>query len=217
MLRAREVSAWYERGGKLLPIQAMTTAQARGQKRNLAEATAQDGLLLEEADDRPLQQRPTNIHHVVASVVHVNMARPPYYLACTFDIFDGGQNRTCNKTVENGSCKAGHVCNEPAARYVLPLHLADAYGSMQRRAFNDEACEIAGLPARMMAELDERRAKGDPEAEKLYRKCLDRIHRRWLLTLRCRKEGVRRGTSGAVHCRQSCTRGLAGGGERNVV
>ena len=116
------------------------------------------------------------------------LVHPNYYLACTFEIFDGGLNRTCNKKVENGYCKAGHQCNEPVARYVLPLHLADAHGSMECRAFNDEASEITGLPAKVMANLDVRRAKGDAEAEKLHRKCLNRIHGRWLLTLRCRTE-----------------------------
>ena len=111
----------------------------------------------------------------------------PFYHACTFEIFDGGQSRTCNKKVENGACKAGHEC-EDLARYVLPLHLADAYGSIECRAFNEEACEIVGLPAAEMASLDVSRAKGSVDAEKAYRKCLDRIHRRWHLTLRCRTE-----------------------------
>ena len=75
--RALQLWHWYDNGGKLLPVQAMTTAQSRGQKRNLAEATAQDGVLLEGAEDRPPQQRATNIHHVVATVVHANMSRPP--------------------------------------------------------------------------------------------------------------------------------------------
>ena len=66
--------------------------------------------------------------------------------------------------------------------------VADAYGSIECRAFNEEACEIVGLPAGGMATLDVRRAKGSADAEKLYRKCLDRIHRRWCLTLRCRTE-----------------------------
>ena len=143
-------------------------------------------MLLEEADDRP-QQRTTNIHHVVATVVHANMSRPPYYLACTFEIIDG-LNRTCNKKVENGYCKVGYQCKERVARYVLPLHLADAYGSMECRAFNDEAFEVVGLPAKAMTNLDVRRAKGDAETEKLHEKCLNRIHGRWLLTLRCRTE-----------------------------
>ena len=186
--RAMKLRHWYHNGGSDLPFQGMTTVQGRGQKRDLAEATLQDGMLLEGAEGGALQQRRTNVHHLVATVVHANMARVPYYHACTFEIFDGGQSRTCNKKVENGSCKAGHECGEPVARYVLPLHLADAYGSIECRAFNEEACEIVGLPAAGMASLDVSRAKGSADAEKAYRKCLDRIHRRWYLTLRCRTE-----------------------------
>ena len=186
--RAMKLRHWYHNGGSDLPFQGMTTVQGRGQKRNLAEATLQDGMLLEGAEGGALQQHRTNVHHLVATVVHANMARVPYYHACTFEIFDGGQSRTCNKKVENGACKAGHECEEPVARYVLPLHLADAYGSIECRAFNEEACEIVGLPAAGMASLDGSRAKGSADAEKAYRKCLDRIHRRWHLTLRCRTE-----------------------------
>ena len=70
--------------------------------------------------------------------------------------------------MEKGSCKAGHECAEPLARYVLPLHIADACGSIECRAFNEEACEIVGLSAGGMATLDVRRAKGSADAETLY-------------------------------------------------
>ena len=186
--RAMQLRQWYQSGGSDLPFQGMTTVQARGQKRNLAEASLQDDMLLQGAQSGGLQQRRTNVHQLVATVVHANMARVPYYHACTFEILDGGSARTCNKKVENGACKAGHECQEPEARYVLPLHLADAYGSIECRAFNEEACELVGLPAAGMASLDVSRAEGSADAEKAYRKCLDRIHRRWQLTLRCRTE-----------------------------
>ena len=186
--RAAKLRHWYQNGGSDLPFEHLTTVQGRGQKRNLAEAMLQDGTLLEGAEGGVVQQRRTNVHHLVATVVHANMARVPYYDACTFEILDGGSVRTCNKKVENGACKAGHECQEPEARYVLPLHLADAYGSIECRAFNAEACELVGLPAAGMASLDVSRAEGSADAEKTYRKCLDRIHRRWQLTLRCRTE-----------------------------
>ena len=71
-----------------------------------------------------------NVHKVLATVVRVTTDQPLYYLACTLEVMDGDKRRLCNKEVEKGICKYGHTCNEPAARYILPLQLADAFGSI---------------------------------------------------------------------------------------
>ena len=173
-----QLRQWYQNGSSDLPFQGMTTVQARGQKRNLAEALLQDDMLLQGAQSGGLQQRRTNVHQLVATVVHANMARVPYYHACTFEILDGGSARTCTVTKRWRMAPVRRVMNARNPRrgtFVLPLHLADAYGSIECRAFNEEACELVGLPAAGMASLDVSRAEGSADAEKAYRKCLDRI------------------------------------------
>ena len=148
---ARQLRAWYTGAGRLEEHRSMTAVQDRGKKRNLAEAFALDASLREDVRSDSKRPQPAHIHNVVATVVGVETGQPLYYLACTFEVMDGERFRICSKKVENGHCRAGHPCNEPEARYILAMRLADCFRCIDCRAFHEEATTMIGIEAEQLA------------------------------------------------------------------
>ncbi|CAJ1392144.1 unnamed protein product [Effrenium voratum] len=185
--RAFQLQAWYQAGGRDEPVRhALSNSTARGRKRNLAEALQEDTMLHPNA----LEKRAVNFHRVSpATIVAIRNERAPFYFGCTSEVagFES-RMRQCNKKVENGTCAAGHICPEPAARFNLLLQVADAYATVHCRAFGAEAEMLADVPAAELAVLDDERMAGNIQAEKTYTRIFRNMFRRWSLTLKCRQE-----------------------------
>lgn len=189
--RAFRLQAWYQKG-RDEPVRQLSAVvgPARGKKRNIAEALAEDALLqagVMPGTDRSV--RAVNFHQVSATVVAVRNERAaPFYWGCTTEVPGFDKPRLCNKKVENGQCAAGHICPEPAARFNMLLQVADAFATVHCRAFGAEAEVLADVPAAEVAVLEDERMAGNMQAEKTYTRIFRNMFRRWTLTLKCRKE-----------------------------
>lgn len=198
--RAFQLQRWYQEVGKEQVVRlALSTGNdaVRGRRQFLSEAAMEDSSLqlatggLSSVPNDP-QLRYVYYHRISpVTVMSVPHDRPPFYYACTFELpslGDGRPPRTCSKKVINGRCSSEHVCDAPAARFMLRLKVADPSWSVFVEVSGDKADAIAGISAEGLANIYNAKEAGDVQAADAYETIFRKMCRRCSMGLRSRKE-----------------------------
>jgi replication factor A1 len=118
-------------------------------------------------------------HTIAATIVGVNLERPPFYPACPESVEAAPRDQTqtqaattrrCHKKVQQDEqtgvwrCQANHMCQVPTYRYICRLQVSDQTGTIDCNCFDEIGVRLFGCQANEMAELwegnnDEARAK----------------------------------------------------------
>ena len=207
--RAAELARWYSAQGSVAKQRAKALSMERGgawgppQTLEEVKAAALTLELCADKDAFPTAAGggpwPDSVtYHTVlpATITRVPHERPPFYLACPFEVPDErtgpGKTRTCNKKTERTGdefmCSAGHCCQHPVPRFLAQFTLSDHTSTLECSAFDEVGKQILGCDAATVAELWERKGK-DPVAQAQLEQLFSTATcTRWRVRLRSKKE-----------------------------
>mmetsp|Transcript_17388 Transcript_17388/g.43308 ORF Transcript_17388/g.43308 Transcript_17388/m.43308 type:complete len:252 (-) Transcript_17388:359-1114(-) len=144
---AHQLRAWYEKGGKNMKAESMTTSQTKrdaGPPKVIAQIAAEN-LGMDKPDYFPLRGYITAVRHD---------QRDPWYPACPSE---GCNNRKVVQ--ESDGMFACEHCNQrmqkPNYRYILSFCMSDFSGKQWLTAFNESAEQMLGANANDVQSLKE--------------------------------------------------------------
>eukprot|EP00929_Paragymnodinium_shiwhaense_P021525 TRINITY_DN14014_c0_g1_i18.p1 TRINITY_DN14014_c0_g1~~TRINITY_DN14014_c0_g1_i18.p1 ORF type:complete len:629 (-),score=131.25 TRINITY_DN14014_c0_g1_i18:162-2048(-) len=156
--RAFQLQRWYAEAGAsestvaLRKQQVPSGQQAAGRRMLLAHCAAvQDVVELAASGIGAGRPAAELLRVSPLTILDAATERPPYYLSCTAPTTgrNGQLQRTCMKKVDMVGqawmCADGHLCQQPKARYMLRLLVADCSGKAWLTAFDETAAQLLGI------------------------------------------------------------------------
>lgn len=157
--RVRQLQQWWRGANpaELVPLPQKGFQSLSGRRVSIAELQQPVGL-------SSARVQPAGYAILHATVVRLGYDRPPWYMSCGYQV--PGEDRVCAKkaTAISGlwSCEHGHTTAAPRCKYILPLVVSDATGTLEVKAFDDVAELLLGRSADDLALSPRRRRRPSP-------------------------------------------------------